>query len=307
MIRRLVYSALAATLAAAGAAQAQPYQPEPYEAAPDPYALPPGYDQVTGYPPEYEGPAHYDAPAAEDYPDDRSGDAPAGEPVDRYTEDRYAEDRGYAADYSAAARDDSYYNSGASVRGSSTWSRQGYARSGETYFSRERRSSSEAWVEGEIDADGRVYERRDYVEAPDYVREYGYAREGEAYAEDRSAYSARYSSSSAPFGYQRRFYAFSVASEGTEELSVERSEEYAYARRDRIAAWANGDIRLDSSFQSSLTGGVEGMGPVMWATGGGGYASFSASASAYAGARAFAGVRGMRGHRGKGRGRRCGC
>lgn len=304
MIRRLVFSALAAALAAAGAAQAQPYQPEPYEAAPDPYALPPGYDQVTGYPPEYEGPARYDAPAAADYADDRSGEAPAD---DRYADDRYADDRGYAADYSAAARDESYYNSGASVRGSSTFSRQSYARSGETYSSRERRSSSEAWVEGEVDADGRVYERSGYAESPEYVQEYGYAREGEAYADSRSGYSARYSSSSAPFGYQRRFYAFSVASEETEDLSVERREDYAYMRRDHIAAWANGDIRLDSSFQSSLTGGVEGMGPVMWATGGGGYASFSASASAYAGARAFAGVRGSRGHRGKGRGRHCGC
>ena len=293
MIRRLVFSAAAAALACAGAVQAQPYQPEPYEASPDPYALPPGYDQP-GYALGYEGPAYYDAPNAEDYAEDRSGyDAPP-------------------------PPDDSYYNSGASVRGSSTYSRDGYVRSGESHSSRESRSSSEAWVEGEVeyDADGRVIsDRRAYAGPPVYIDENGVSREGEAwsgerygaYSEDRSGYSARYSSSSAPFGYQRRFNAFSVATERSEEMSVERSEEYAWERRDHVAAWAAGDVRLDSSFMGSLTGGVEGQGPVMWATGGGGYASFSASASAYAGARAFAGARGMRGHRGKGRGRGCGC
>ena len=41
--------AFGASLLCAAGAQAQPYQPEPYEASPDPYALPPGYNQVTGY------------------------------------------------------------------------------------------------------------------------------------------------------------------------------------------------------------------------------------------------------------------
>ena len=325
MIRRFSLVATPMVLGAllwAGAAQAQPYGDQP-----DPYALPPGYDQVTGYdqpgyapdyegpasydepeqpgyPPEYEGPAYADAPPAEDYAADRSGDQPRYDPSPRYVEDR-----GYAA---VPPRDDSYYNSGASVRGSSTASRESYARSGERYSSRERSSSAETYVEGPVGDDGRLYEdRRASTGSPVYVDENGYSREGEAYsrdgsayAEERSGYSARYSA--APFGYQRRFAAFSVAEERSETLSYERSEEYAYRRGDRIAGWANGDLRLDNSFVGGLTGGVEGQGPVMW-SGGGGYASFSASAGAFAGARAFAGVRGSRGHRGKGRGGRCGC
>jgi hypothetical protein len=82
-----------------------------------------------------------------------------------------------------------------------------------------------------------------------------------------------------------------------------RREDYAYLRRE--PHWNAWDVRLDSSFQSSLTGGVEGDAPVMWSSGGG-YATASASASAYASARAFAGVRAGRGrgHRGHGG---CGC
>jgi len=330
MIRRLVFASTAVALVLTTPAFAQPY------GEPDPYTLPPGYNQVTGYDdpdqyaapdaepgyaPEYEGPAYYDAPPAEDYADDRSGYVQD----DRYAEPPvYADDRGYQADYDAArGRDDSYYNSGASVRGSSTYSRDSYSRSGETYSSRERSTSAEAYVEGEIeyDADGRVIRHdRAYTGSPVYVDERGVSREGEVYRgqgyddryetggryeAERSGYSARYES--APFGYQRRFYAFSVAAEESEEVEVRRSEEYAY-RRDEIAAWARGDLHLDSSFVTSLTGGVEGQGPVMWSEGGG-YASFSASASSFAGARAFAfaGARG-RGHRGKGRrGHGCGC
>lgn len=319
MIRRLIsVAAVAAVLGVAAPVIAQPYDDQQ-----DPYTLPPGYNQVTGYDdpatygqpgyaPEYEGPAYDDAPTADAYADDRSGYD------DRYADapppaqpPRYADDRGYPADYGAArGRDLSYYNSGASVRASSTYSREGYVRSGESYSSRERRTSTEGYVAGEIeyDADGRVIaERRAATGAPVYVDERGVSREGYAssrYETERSGYSARYSAS-APFGYQRRFYAFSVASEQSEEMERTRSEEYAYARRDSVAAWANGDIRLDTSFVGGLTGGVEGQGPVMW-SGGGGYASFSASASSYAGARAFAGARSFRGHRGRGH-HGCGC
>ncbi len=266
MIRRLAFAV--ATLAfTAGGALAQPYGGEP-----DPYALPPGYDQVTGY-----GDAPPQADAAEDYGyqyGDDYGTTPADARDDAVP---YADERG-----DDRSRDDSYYNSGASVRGSSTYSREGYSRSGSTYSSRESASSQEAYVEGAVDEDGRVRERSGYAAA--------------------SASSA-YGASSARFGYQRRFDAFSVATEQSETTSYARREEYAYLRRE--PQWNAWDIHLDASAQSGLTGGVEGSAPVMW-SGGGGYATASASASAYAGARAFAGVRGGRGRHHGGHGG-CGC
>ena len=165
------------------------------------------------------------------------------------------------------------------MRGSSTYSREGYSRSGSTYSSRESASSQEAYVEGEVAADGRVREQ------------------------SSSAYASSAASSTARFGYQRRFEAFSVATKQSETTSYVRREDYAYLRRE--PHWNAWDVRLDSSFQSSLTGGVEGDAPVMWSSGGG-YATASASASAYASARAFASVRAGRGrgHRGHGG---CGC
>ena len=129
MIRRIAFAV--ATLAfSAGAALAQPYGGEP-----DPYSLPPGYDQVTGY-----GDAPEASSAAEDYGyqyGDDYGTTPADDAVP------YADER-----------DDSQYNSGASVRGSSTYSREGYSRSGSTYSSRESASSQEAYVEGTVDQVG---------------------------------------------------------------------------------------------------------------------------------------------------------
>lgn len=296
MIRRLGF-AFATFALSAGAALAQPYGGEP-----DPYALPPGYDQVTGY-----GDAPPEADAAEDYGyqyGDDYGTTPADARDDAVP---YPDERG-----DDRSRDDSYYNSGASVRGSSTYSREGYSRSGSTYSSRESASSQEAYVEGEVDADGRVVRERAYVGAPVYADDSGVSGEGEAYRSrygDRSGASssssayASSSSSAARFGYQRRFEAFSVATEQSETTSYARREEYAYLRR--APQWNAWDIRLDSSFQSSLTGGVEGDSPVMWSSGGG-YATASASASSFAGARAFAGVRAGRGrgHRGHGG---CGC
>jgi hypothetical protein len=279
MIRRIAFAV--ATLAfGAGAALAQPYGGEP-----DPYSLPPGYDQVTGY-----GDATAEADAAEDYGYQYGDDYGTTPPDLRDDAVPYADERG-----DVRARDDSHYNSGASVRGSSTYSREGYSRSGSTYSSRESASSQEAYVEGTIDQDGRVRERA-YVGAPVYADRSGYAASSSS-----SAYAS--SSSAARFGYQRRFEAFSVATEQSETTSYARREEYAYLRRE--PHWNAWDIRLDSSFQSSLTGGVEGDSPVMWSSGGG-YATASASASAYAGARAFAGVRAGRGrgHRGHGG---CGC
>ena len=272
MIRRIAFAV--ATLAfSAGAALAQPYGGEP-----DPYSLPPGYDQVTGY-----GDAPEASSAAEDYGyqyGDDYGTTPADDAVP------YADERD---------RDDSHYNSGASVRGSSTYSREGYSRSGSTYSSRESASSQEAYVEGTVDQDGQVHERA-YVGDPLYADRSDYAASSSS-----SAYAS--SSSAARFGYQRRFEAVSVATERSETTSYARREEYSYLRRE--PQWNAWDIRLDSSFQSSLTGGVEGDSPVLWSSGGG-YATASASASAYAGARAFAGVRAGRGrgHRGHGG---CGC
>lgn len=272
MIRRLAFAV--ATLAlGSGAALAQPYGGEP-----DPYSLPPGYDQVTGY-----GDAP-EASAAEDYGyqyGDDYGTTPADGAVPYGDEPQPG--------------DDSHYNSGASVRGSSTYSREGYSRSGSTYSSRESVSSQEAYVEGEIDQDGQVRERA-YVGAPVYADRSDYAASSSS-----SAYAS--SSSAARFGYQRRFEAFSVATERSEITSYSRREDYAYLRP--APHWSAWDIHLDASAQLGLTGGVEGSAPVMIASGGG-YATASASASAYAGARAFAGVRAGRGrgHRGHGG---CGC
>lgn len=278
MISRLAFAAAALALSA-GAALAQPHGGEP-----DPYALPPGYDQVSGYgdAPEASSAEDYGYQYGDDY-----GTTPADDAVP------YADERPDDRD-----RDDRHYNSGATVR------------SGSTYSSRGSASSQEAWVEGTVDQDGRVRERA-YVGAPVHADDPGVSGEGDAYRgrdADRSSSSASSSSSAyasassaARFGYQRRFEAFSVATERSETTSYARREEYAYLRR--APGWNAWDMRLDSSFQSSLTGGVGGDAPVIW-SGGGAYATASASASAYAGARAFAGVRGGRGHRGHGG---CGC
>lgn len=300
MIRRLAFAV--ATLAlSASAALAQPYGGEP-----DPYSLPPGYDQVTGYgdapemPPEASSAQDYGYQYGDDYgttpPDARDDAVP-------YADEPQRDDQ---------RRDDSYYNSGASVRGSSTYSREGYSRSGSTYSSRESASSQEAYVEGTVDEDGRVRERA-YVGAPVDADDTGVSGEGyRGRYEDRSsssassassAYVSSSASSAARFGYQRRFEAFSVATEQSETTSYARREEYAYLRRE--PQWNAWDIHLDASAQSGLTGGVEGSAPVMTSSGGG-YATASASASAYAGARAFAGVRGGRGRHHGGHGG-CGC
>lgn len=298
MIRRLALPPmlLGAVLLWAGAAQAQPYGGQ------DPLAVPADdFSQPPGYPDSYEGPARYDEPDQPGYAPDYEGPASYDEeeaaPAEDYRSAETGDDRGYAP----ARRDDSHYNSGASARGSSTYSRQSSSRSGSTYSSRSSASSQEAYVQGEYAEDDRGAAREDYG----YRRE-GYAR-GDGYAEQRSGArtASTYSSSGeARFGYQRRFSAYSVAEERTEEMSVERREEYAYLRRDRELRYDEYDLRLDHGFTGGLNGGVEGAGPVMWA-GGGGYASFSASASSFAGARAFAGARSRGGHRGKGHG--CGC
>ena len=328
MIRRLASTAAVfAVLLAAGAVQAQPYQGEP-----DPYALPPDYDQVQGYgdqpgyADEYEGPARYDEPGQPGYPPEYEGPASYDEEEASPAEDYARDDRGYAPAPRYDRRDDSHYNSGASVRADSTYSRRDYSRSGSSYSSRSAASSQEAYVQGEYAEDDRYgRDERDggraYVGAPVYVDEDGVSRTDEGYSRERrystgggvsaeqtsgARTASTYSSSGgARFGYQRRFYAYSVAEEQSEVTSVRRSEEFAYLRRDRAYGWDEHDLRLDNSFTGGLNGGVEGEGPVVWSSGGGGYASFSASASSFAGARAFARARGGRGHRGRGHG--CGC
>lgn len=223
MIRRLAFAAAAAVAISAGSAQAQPAGADA-----DPYALPPGYNQVTGY----------------------------GEP----TEAESAAD--YGDPYGADGR-----VPGASEPGSTTFGREGYSRSGSSYSSRSTATSQEAYIEGEIDERGAT------------------------------------TTSSARYGYQRRFEAFSVAAERSETSSYARREEIAPQRSEPL--WNPYDIHLDASAQMGLTGGVEGSRTVIVFSGGG-YAtvSASASASAHAGARAFAGVRA--GHRPGGHGG-CGC
>lgn len=282
MIRRFAFAVVSLAFTA-GTALAQPYGGEP-----DPYTLPPGYDQVAGY-----GDAP-EASAAEDYGyqyGDDYGTTPADDAVPYPDEPQ--------------PNDDSYYNSGASVRGSSTYSREGYSRSGSTYSSRESATSQEAYVEGTVDQDGRVRERA-------YVGAQAYADDSEVSAEsERGQYRGQYgersgyasSLSASRFGYQRRFEAFSVATERSETTAYSRREDFAYLRR--TPHWNAWDIHLDASAQMGLTGGVEGSAPMMTSSGGG-YATASASASAYAGARAFAGVRGGRGRHHGGHGG-CGC
>jgi len=323
MIRRQISALVSATaavtvlgalIAASGVVQAQPYGGDP-----DPYGMPQDYNQVTGY----EGQGQDQAAPAEDY-------APDGAPADR----GYVQDAPYADDGYVTPGDPGrgYYNSGATAREQSSYSRQGYVRSGESYSSRETATSQEAYVGGEVRERGRSADSdypyaddppRASVGAPVYVDENGVSREGEAsrYGErsgQRSGYASASSSassssssssyvaaSSARFGYQRRFYAFEAATEQSETSSVVRREDFGYVRRESAYPYRNDDLHLDGSSQLALTGGVEGSAYVASSSSGGGYASASASASAFAGARAFAGVRGGRGHPGGHGG--CGC
>lgn len=302
MIRRLVSATAAvALIAASGVVQAQPYGGDP-----DPYGLPQDYNQVTGY--DGQDPTRdQQAAPAEDYAPDG---APEAAP--------YADD-GYVT---PGDPDRGYYNSGASAREQSTYSRQGYVRSGESYSSRETATSQEAYVGGEVRERERSEDRgsdSDYpyaddpprasVGTPVYADETGASGEGERSGARSSSSSSSYASaaaSSARFGYQRRFYAFSVATEQSETSSSVRREDFGYVRRVPYPPYPyrNDDLHLDGSSQLALTGGVEGSAYVA-SSSGGGYATASASASAFAGARAFAGVRGGRGHHGGHGG--CGC
>jgi hypothetical protein len=346
MIRRLVSTVapLAVAFAAVcGAAVAQPYAGEP-----DPYTLPPGYNQVTGYDqpgyaPGYEGPAQYEPQDQGDY----QQDAPPAAYPPEYEGPAHYEPAPSADAYGGQDRG-GYYNSGTGAQVSSTYSRQGYVRGGESYSSRERNTSQEAYVGGQVYADDRggyattgtpVYVdengvSRDggYVRGSSHSSQSGYSsaydsRYGDGRAEqygshqdsrygdqsgERSGYAdagsyEAYAASSARFGYQRRFYAFSVAEEEYSNTSVRR-DEFGYVRRyqPRPYPWRNDDLHLDVSTQLALTGGVEGESYVA-SSSGGGYATASASASAGARAGAFAGARGGRGKGHHGRPHGCGC
>lgn len=277
---RLVFPAAtsAALLLIAGAAAAQSPASEP-----DPYTLPPGYDQVTGYDGAPEDSPRYDEPAS-------SADAYGGP------------DQGGSYDQGRAQTSSSYS--------------RGYVRGGESYSSRERQTSQEAYVEGtaRVDEQGvRVEQQQGYVVGATSASQTGYSsrydsRSGGVGQHDyveQGEYQS-YGAEAARFGYQRRFYAFSVAEARTESTTVV-TDDFGYTRRyePRPFPWRNDDLHLDGASQLALTGGVEGGAYVAASSGGGGYATVSASASAGARAGAFAGVRGGRGRPGSHHS--CGC
>ncbi len=289
MIRAIAF-AIAAGALCAGATAAQPY------GQPDPYGMPPGYttgevDPYYAYSDEdYADPA--DAPPAY-YESGSEYEAP--DPYDGYREASRYEGPYYAAEpypRPHGDRGDVYYNSGGYV------DRSYSARGGSAYSSRSSTSSRSAYVGGAY-VDESPYSDRDPGYARSYSDEHAYS-DGYRGGYGSGDYGYEIDTRYAPFAYQRRFYAYSVAEGRAESTSWSRREEYAYIRRHRLD-----DLRLPASFfMGGLTGGVEGEGPVMWSSGGGGNATASASASAGARAGAFAGARGgRRGHEGGGCGR----